>query len=306
MSPLFRVLVVLLLPWGLFASETKAPVYTVAFVQDNMANDFRRAQVFEARRSAENHPELRFVFSDAKGQTSLMIRQIQNFVHEKVDALIVGTTDAKAVVPALSDAYAKGVPIVLIGRGVEGKSYTTFIHPDNEKIGAAAAAYMAKALGGKGKVLILEGIPNIDVTELRTKGFTDVMARYPGITTVRRTANFLRKDAIYVMERLLEENVRFDAVYSHSDSMLSGVRMVFQRHGIEPSMMLMVGVDYITEAQEAIRSGKQDSTFLYPLCGKEAIDAVRSLLKGRSVPREIIIPTEHITKERIDAVRPIF
>ena len=77
----------------------------IAFAQDTMANDFRKAQVFETRDAVKKHPELKFIYSDANGQTSLLIRQIEKFIQAGVDLLIIGTGDEKAVVPVITKAH---------------------------------------------------------------------------------------------------------------------------------------------------------------------------------------------------------
>lgn len=143
----------------------------IAYAQDTMANDFRKAQVYEVRDQISKHSNLRFIYSDGKGQTSLMIRQIELFIKQKVDLLIVGTNDESAIVPVISKAYKAGIPIIILDRGILSKNYTTFIKYDNRKIGQIAGNFIAKKIKGKGQVLLFEGVPNIDVTKLRSKGF---------------------------------------------------------------------------------------------------------------------------------------
>ena len=95
-----------------------SPKRTVAFAQDTMNNDFRIAQVHEVRDALAPQSNVTFVYSDAKGQTSLLIRQIEQFIAQKVDLLVVGTNDEKAVVPVIAKAYHSGIPVVILDRGV--------------------------------------------------------------------------------------------------------------------------------------------------------------------------------------------
>ena len=280
--------------------------YTVAFAQDTMANDFRKAQVFEARDEASKYPQLKFIYSNAKGQTSLMIRQIEGFIKQKVDLIILGTNDEKAVVPVVTKAYESGIPIILISRGILSKNYTSFIKYDNRKIGQIAGKFLVKTLKGRGKVLLLEGVRNTDVTKLRSKGFFDVINKYKSIIVTKRTGNFLRKDTIFEMEKLIKAGVRFDAIFSGSDSMLSGVRLVLKRYKINPKSIAMVGVDFIGEAQEAIRNGSQLATVTYPLGGIKAIEIAVKTLNGLKVPKHILISSELVTKNNVNKVKPIF
>jgi len=280
--------------------------WVIAFAQDEMKNDFRKAQVYEARDEAGRHPNVEFVYTNAEGQTSLLIRQIERLTRQGVDALIVGTNDRRAVVPAIIDAYRAGVPVIILDRGVDTTDYTSFINSDNILIGTIGGEYIAERLGGKGTVLLFEGLPAADVTELRSQGFLEVMARYPGIRVIRRTGNYLRKDALIEMEKLLDAGEGVDAIFSESDSMLSGVRMVLRHRAIDPGSLITVGCDYTSEAREAIRNGTQTGSVLFPLGGTQAVDVALRVLAGEEVAKHIVIPVELVTRENVDRVEPIF
>ena len=278
----------------------------IAFAQDTMANDFRRAQVYEVRDALSNHPHIKFVYSDAEGRISLMIRQIEQFIAQKVDVLIVGTSDAQAIVPVVEKAHRSGIKVVILDRGVNTQAYSTFINSDNVKIGALAAEYIAKQLNGEGLVLLFEGLQKADVTQFRSKGFLDEISKYEKIRVIKRTGNYLRRDAIIEMEKLVAEGIRVDAIFSESDSMLSGVRSVLKHHDIDPSSIIMVGCDYIGEAKAAILKGTQSGSVLFPLGGKKTAEVSLELLEGKSVPKHIQIPVMMVTKENVKDVAPIF
>lgn len=283
-------------------AETK----TVAFAQDTMSNDFRKAQVYEVRDALSKNPELKFISSDAKGQTSLLIHQIDDFITTKADVIIVGANDEKAVVPVIAKAYKSGIPVIILDRGIMGSDYTTFINSDNIKIGKIGAEYIAKRLGGKGKVLLFEGLQKADVTKLRTKGFMDEIAKYKGISVIKRTGNYLRKDAIIEMEKLIASGEKVDAIFAESDSMVSGARSAMERHGIDPSSLITIGCDYTSEARDAIRKGTQTGSVLFPLGGEKSAQIAMKILQGEKVQKHIVIPVKLITKENVDRERPIF
>lgn len=278
----------------------------IAFAQDTMKNDFRKAQVFEARDEARKYPNVEFVYSDAEGRTSLMIRHINQFVRRKVDALIIGTHDENAVVPAISNAHRAGIPIIILDRGVNTTNYASFINSDNQLIGRIGAKYIAEKIQGKGSVLLFEGLQTADVTRLRSQGFLDVMSNYPDIKVIKRTGNYLRKDAVIEMERLLAENIQLDAIFSESDSMLSGARVVLQRYGIDPAGLITVGCDYTSEARDAIRKGIQTGSVLFPLGGKESVQTALKVIAGEPVAKHIQIPVQLVTQDNVDTVPPIF
>jgi ribose transport system substrate-binding protein len=278
----------------------------IAFAQDTMANDYRKAQVFEVRDAVAKHPELTFAYSDANGQTSLLIRQIEKFIAANVAVLIVGTNDAEAVVPVVAKAHQRGIPVIILDRGVNTTDYTTFINSDNIEIGAIGARYIAAQLNGKGKVLLFEGLQKADVTQLRSKGFLDAISQYKEIKVIRRTGNYLRKDAIMEMEKLIAKGIPIDAIFSESDSMLSGVRSALYHHDMDPAKIIMVGCDYTNEAREAIRKGTQTGSVLFPLGGEKSVEIALKILHGETVPKHIVIPVKLVSKENVNTVSPIF
>ncbi|RWX44190.1 ribose transport system substrate-binding protein [Candidatus Electrothrix aarhusensis] len=278
----------------------------IAFAQDTLANDYRKAQVFEARDAVVQHSGLRFTYSNANGQTSLLIRQIEKFISANVDILIVGTNDPEAVVPVITKAHQLGIPIIILDRGIKSTAYTTFINSDNLKIGEIGAQYIAEQMKGKGTVLLFEGLQKTDVTQLRNKGFLDAMSSHKEIKVIRRIGNYLRKDAILEMEKLIEKGIHIDAIFSESDSMLSGVRSVLHRHGLDPKKILMIGCDYTSEAREAIRQGTQTGSILFPLGGRQAVQTALEILKGEKVPKHISLPIKLVTRKNIDEISPIF
>ena len=278
----------------------------IAFAQDTMANDFRKAQVFEAKEHSKKYNNIDFVYSDAKGQTSLLIKQIDNFISDKVDVIIVGTNDAKAVVPVIAKANKLGIGVIILDRGIQGEEYTSFINSDNIKIGKLGAQYLAEQLEEKGVILIFEGLKKADVTQLRTKGFMDEISKYKDIKIIKRTANYLRKDAILQTEELILEDVKFDAIFSQSDSMLSGFRAAYEKNNLDASKILSVGCDYTSEAKEAIKKVTQTASILFPLGAKESVDVAMEIISKKEVQKHIVIPVELVTKENVDIVKPVF
>ncbi len=282
------------------------PPKVIAFAQDTLRNDFRLAQVHEVRDAVKKEQGLRFVYSDAQGQTSLLIRQIEQFIAQKVDILVIGTNDEQAVVPVISKAYQAGIPVIVLDRGIRGQDYSTFINSDNVKIGQLAAEFIANQLKGRGQVLLFEGLQTADVTHLRSKGFLNVMAQYPNIKVIKRTANYLRKDALIEMDKLLTQGVRVDAIFSESDSMLSGIRLALEKHKIDPRALITVGCDYTSEARDAIRDRTQTGSVLFPLGGAKAVELAKLLLSKVPVPRHVEIAVQLVTRDNVNQVEPIF
>lgn len=279
----------------------------VGFAQDTLANDWRLAQADELREEFARYPFIRFLVTDGGGDTAGQIKDIDDLMHQGVDVLIASPRDEQAMTPVLERAYRQGIPVVLITRKIASENYTSFIAPDDEAIAREAARYMARALGGKGRVLVLQGVPTASTTVARNAGFVDEVRHYNGIRiSALKTGNYLRSDAIRAVEEALSEGMEFDAIYAHSDSMASGARLVLERAGIRPESLVIVGIDYIREAREAIRQGKQSASFTYPTCAKETADTVMRIIRGQTVPKRQVIPSVRVTADNVEKNKPIF
>lgn len=303
----FLTLALLMLAATAAAGETPQRVYTVAFAQDTLANDWRAAQVRLLEAAFAPHGHVRFIHTDARGSTARQVQDIEDLILRGVDVLMTSPRDSAVLTPVVRRAYRQGIPVVLLTRRIQGDDYTSFVGPDDELIALSAAHDLAEELGGKGRIVMLRGLPTATTTQARERGFMAGIERHPGLEVVRRmNANYLRGDAIRAMAGLLEEGVAFDAIYAHSDSMAAGARIALRRAGIDPATIPTVAIDYIREARQAIRDGEQLASYVYPTCAAEAAQVVLAILRGEAVPREVIVPSLRVTRDNVDTVEPIF
>jgi len=281
--------------------------FTVGFAQDTLANDWRKAQVNQLKAEFKKHSNIKFIVTDAGGNSNKQIQDMEDLAHQKVDVLITSPRDGVASTPAISRIYNQGIPVVLITRAITSEYYTTLVTPDDYQIASNAAKFIAKKLSGKGNVFMLRGVPTATTAIARTKGFLDTIKKYPGIkVTAIENGNYLRGDAIRATEKIIGKKISFDAIYAQSDSMAVGARLALTKAGISVKNKLIVGIDYISEAREAIRTGNQAATFLYPTCAKETAAIVVKILQGKSVPKKVRVKSKIITKENVNRISPIF
>lgn len=289
------------------ADNKKQRVFLIGFAQDTMRNDWRIQQVKAVKKELAKHKNIRFISTDARGQTAKQILDIKKLVKQGIDLLITSPRDAKALAPIVSDTFNKGIPVILLDRKVENNDYTIFIAPDNLSIGKQAGVALGEKLKGKGRVVILEGIPTSTPAIARSEGFKDGLSSYPDISIVAtKTANFLRAEAIQVTEEVLKSKIAFDAIYAHSDSMATGARMALNKAGMQAGAITIIGIDYIKEAREAIRNGEQEASFTYPTGGKEGARYAVKILNGKTVPKRIQIRSVKVDKSNVEKVKPIF
>lgn len=281
--------------------------FLVGFAQDHMANDWRAAQVRDIEREFARYPFIRFVYTDAGGKTAQQVVDIENLRARGVDLLITSPRDAEAMAPVISSVHKAGIPVILLSRRTIGEDYDIFIGASNRRIAQQAADFFADRMAGKGRILVLQHIPTSTPGIDRTEGFREQLAQYPGlqIAAIKR-ADSLRHLAIRAVEEALSEGIEFDAIYAQSDSMATGARIALKQAGRDPGAIPITGIDYISEAREAIRTGEQAASFTYPTFGKEGAEYAIRILRGETVPREVMVDSVMVTRDNVDAIEPIF
>ena len=296
----------IVIPLRVVGADVERPV-VIGFAQDTMANDWRLAQAEALRKAFAPYPHIRFVVTDGHGDTARQIRDIEDLANMKVDILIASPRDTVLMTPVLTDVYNSGIPVLLVTRKTQNDAYTSFIAPDDAAIARDAARYLAQTLGGKGRILMLQGVPTATTVITRTRAFEEELRRFPGIKVVAtKVGNYLRSDAIRAVEEVVQKGVRFDAIYAQSDSMAAGARIALREAGIDPRSVPTVGIDYIAEARQAIRDGEQSASFVYPTCARETAAAALAILNGKKVPRHIVVQSKLVTRDNVDRVAPIF
>lgn len=285
------------------------PPFTVGFAQDTLQNDWRIQQVEQFRAAMETIDDLEVVVEvrDARGSAVRQARDMMDLAERGVDVLVTSPRDGELKGPVVAEIEAAGIPVVLLTRRVTGNPETAFVGMDDRQIGQQAAAFIIERLGGRGRVLMLEGVPGATTTQGRTEGFLDRLRQAEGVEVVYRAkANFLRGDALRATETALREGVEFDAIYAQSDSMATGARLALMEAGHDPANWLIVGIDFISEASEAIRASQQTASFTYPTAAAEGAELVERLLRGQSVPRETWLSSDLVTIDNLDDFEPIF
>ncbi len=282
-----------------------AKSYIIGFSQDTLNNDWRLAQTEELKNEVKKYPYLKLIVRDGNSKVSKQIRDIEEFIKQGVDFIITSPKDAKITSLVLKKAIDKGIKVILISRTITTDDYTVFIAPNNYKIGQDAAKLLVKKLNYKGNILMLQGIEGASSTIQREEGFLSIMNQYPKINVISKRANYLRNDAIKAVEAVYHDKIQFDAIFSHSDSMLIGAREVMKRFK-QDLHIPMVGIDYVKQSRQAIIDGEQLGSFLYPTSAKEGVQAVVDIINGKKVSKNITLDTVLVTKENVYKVEPIF
>ena len=271
----------------------------IGFSQANLGEPWRVAMNAEVAEAAKQHPEFEVVYADAQQDNAKQVADVENFLRQKIDLLIISPNEAKPLTPIVKRAFEAKIPVIVLDREIEGDTYTTFIGANNREIGNAAGAFVAKVLNGKGDIVEIKGLPGSTPARDRSEGFREAIAQFPDIKIIHDpVANWLREEAMTQMEAALSAHAKIDLVYAHNDPMAMGAYLAAKAKGRD-AQMKFVGIDGLPGldgGKQAVRDGKLAATFVYPTGGKEAIDIASKILKGEQVPHRITLGTEQVTK----------
>jgi ribose transport system substrate-binding protein len=293
---------VLLSGCGPSREETKespaARQYVIGMSQCNLGEPWRVQMNQDVKNAAAKHPELKVIFKDAQNDTLNQRSHVEEFISSKVDLLIISPKEAQPLTEPVARALDAGIPVIVLDRAVLGDKYTCFIGADNVKIGKAAGQWIVKRLGGKGKVVELEGLMTSIPGQDRHNGFREGIAG-SGIDVIfQADMKWLEPDARTEMESALSRFDHIDLVYAHNDPGAHGAYLAAKAAARDN--IVFVGVDALPQEGVAyVRQGILDATFRYPTGGAEAIDTALKILKGESVPKKIVLGTRLFDKSTV-------
>lgn len=254
----------------------------------------------ELRTEAAAHPEIDLIVRDAQDQTDRQIADMENFIAQKVDVILISPKVAEALTPVVSKAFNAGIPVFVLDRDVSNGRYTQFIGGDNREIGRAAGRYAVDLLGGPGKargniVEIWGGMASTPAQD-RHAGFLEIVEREPGLKIVNEPedGDWKQDQGYEIMLDILERLQRIDLVYAHNDPMAHGAYLAAKEMGREREMAFL-GIDGIPgEGVKWVYDGILTATFLYKTPGDEAIRQAVRFLHGQPVSNRLILPTSTI------------
>jgi ribose transport system substrate-binding protein len=231
---------------------------------------------------------------------------VENLIQTRVAALCVTPSGSREIVPAIDKANRANIPVVIVDTRVDAKALSesggrvaTFIGSDNYEGGKIAGEFLAKKLGGKGKVAVLEGIPGHETGDSRLRGFREALKASPGVEIVAsQTANWERDQGFNVFQNILQSHPDVQAVFACSDLMaLGAVEAVAAAK--KTGQIAVVGFDATAEARKAITGGTMDASVAQSPAqmGALAVENAFKLLKGEQVNSEFVVPIKLITKE---------
>ncbi|MFE5185352.1 substrate-binding domain-containing protein [Streptomyces sp. NPDC056628] len=238
--------------------------------------------------------------TDAQNDASQQANQLQNFTSSGVGAIVVNPVDSDAASNSVKAAGKAGIPVVAVDRGVNDARTATLVASDNVAGGELAAKSIAEKLGGKGKIVILQGQAGTSAARERAQGFADGLKAFPGIEVVaQQPADFDRTKGLDVMSNLLQAHPDVQGVIAANDEMaLGAIKALGSKAGTSVSV---VGFDGTPDGLKAVEGGSLYASVAQQpsQLGRIAVDNALKALDGKKVEQTVKVPVKVVTQQNV-------
>lgn len=255
----------------------------------------------ELRIAALYYNDVDLRISSANDDVQMQTEQINKFVDEGVDLLIVAPGQV-SISPAIDRAYEKGIPVIIFDRRTRSDKYTAYIGADNKEIGSSMGEYLAGTLTDGGRILELSGLSTSSPAIERNNGFDSVVQCRPGISIVEHlSADWTEQGAFRTVDSLLSKpHNEFDCVFAHNDRMAMGARRAAEKHGLDLKHIKFCGIDAMPQkggGMELVDNGTLFASYTYPTRGDEVMLLAMNILEGKKYNRENQLSSALVTRD---------
>lgn len=274
---------------------------TVAILPPGLESPFHKATVDGAKKAAgELHWKVLVQAPPKESDFNEQISIVSGMVTQRVNAMSICAIDDKAIGPAIVQANQAGIPTFIHNSitPVEKGKVVEYIGYNQYEGGRKCGEYAANLLKGKGKVVIIMGIPGFHNTE-RTGGFKDALKRYPGIEIVaEQPADWQREKAINVAAQALERTPDIALFFGASDEMAIGASLAAREKG---KKVYTIGIDGNPNTLDAIGKGQVTATLgVYPeKMGETIVAQMKKALGGEKIPAFLETPGVIVDRQNL-------
>jgi ribose transport system substrate-binding protein len=275
---------------ALFSSAALAEGESIAVFTKNLTNPYFQAVRVGTETAAKKLGVNVIQYVPTKPDSiPEQLSQVEDVIVKKPNAIVFIPVDYKALVPAVEKINAAKIPVTNITDRSAAGDFVAFVGADDYSIGLAVGKRLLDAMGGKGNVIILEGVKGSLTSTNRVRGFNDALKEYPNVKLLAsQPGNFQRLNALQVMENLMQSFPQIDGVLAANDPMAVGAIEALEAANRKA---LVVGINGSKEAVDLIKSGKLLASgdfngFIQGCIGTEI--AVRNL-RQQSTPKEVML-----------------
>lgn len=236
------------------------------------------------------------VVLDSQDDSATEMSNVEDLITQKVDLIMINPTDSDTVGSAVTAANEAKIPVITLDRAANSGEVIAHIASDNAAGGEMAGKYIADQLGGKGKVVELQGIPGASAARDRGEGFHKAIAGTDIEVVASQTANFDRAQGLSVMENILQAQPEINAVFAHNDEMALGAVEAIKASGRD---IMVVGFDATEDALTAVKGGDMAATVqqLPKEIGAKGVEAAVKAVNDEKVEPSIPVELQLVTKD---------
>lgn len=267
----------------------------------NLSNEYI-VMLNEAIESRAEELGVKLIVNDAQRSADRQVRQVENFILQKVDAIILNPCEREASSPAVDRAKEAGIPIINVNSETRSEP-TAFVGSSDIESARLAMDYIARRLDGQGRVLMMQGFLGQTAQIQRDQGAREVLQEHPGLQLLAdQTAEWDRAKAITLMENWIQSfGDRIDAVFAQNDEMAMGAVIALEQANMK-DRVVVVGVDAIADALQAIKAGRLDATVFQDAQaqGCRAVETAVNIVRDQPFEKNVLIPFRLVTRENVD------
>jgi len=267
----------------------------------NLSSEFI-VMLNQAMKARAEELNVRLIVNDAQRSADRQVQQIESFIAQKVDAIILNPCEVEASSPAVDKALAAGIPIVNVNSETRSVP-TAFVGSRDEESARLAMEYIGKRLNGRGNLVMMHGFMGQAAQIKRAQGAREVLERNTGLKLLaEQTAEWDRAKAMALMENWIQSyGTGIQAVFAQNDEMGMGALIALEQAGMK-NRVIVTSVDAITDALQAVKNGRLDATVFQDARGQggTAVDIAVKILKREPFEKQIFIPFRLVTRENVD------
>ena len=242
---------------------------------------------------------------DAQNDPATQANQIADAVTKTAGAIIINPVDSDAAGSAVAPANNAKIPVVAVDRVVNGATVATTVSSDNVAGGKQAAEALAKAVGEKGDIIVLQGVPGTSASRDRGQGFTEGIKAFPNIKVVaQQPANFDRTQGLNVATNLLQSHPGAVGIFAENDEMaLGAVQALGAKAGADVKVF---GFDGTADGLTAVKDDKMIGTIAQQPkeLGKVAVENALRAIGGETLAEAVPVPVKTVSKENVNEFMP--
>lgn len=244
---------------------------------------------------------IELILVDAEHSPLKQIEQVESFISQKVDVIIMNPCEVEASSPGVAKALAAKIPIINVNSATSTPP-TAFVGSDDRESGRIAMKYIAEKLGGKGNVVMIHGFMGQAAQIQREEGAKEILKQYPDLKLIaNQTAEWDRAKGMDLMQNWIQSyGTNINAVFAHNDEMGLGAVKALQAAGMKEKVVV-VSIDAIQDGLQAVKNGSLDATVFQNAKqqGAGAIEVAQKLAKKEAFEKELMIPFQLVTKSNI-------